>query len=270
MRHFIFTADDFGWTPGQNLAVERAHTHGVLDRASMMACGAAFEQAVEIAKRLPSLGVGVHLQLVEGRPVSPAGSVPRLVDREGRFPSRLAPVIARWQFDRQTLAQVRDEWDAQIRKVRDAGLALTHLDSHKHLHMLPPLCDIAIELAQTHGVPYLRLPLPPLATVARRPGAVSLLWPLALRARPRLRAAGLAFADHFIGLAQSGGMTAVELRKQIAGAPEGTTEVMMHPAVPTGDILSLVRRYPGARGYRFAEELAALCDPEVRNLACRS
>src|SRR5688572_26892079 len=107
MKQFIFTADDFGWTPGQNLAVERAHTHGVLDRASMMACGGAFDQAVEIARRLPSLGVGVHLQLVEGRPVSAPEAVPRLVDREGRFPSRLAPVIARWQFDRQTLAQVR-------------------------------------------------------------------------------------------------------------------------------------------------------------------
>jgi hopanoid biosynthesis associated protein HpnK len=269
MKTFIFTADDFGWTSGQNLAVERAHTHGVLDRASMMASGGAFDQAVAIAKRLPSLGVGVHLQLVEGRPVSPPESVPRLVDRRGHFPSRLAPVITRWQFDRETLSQVRSEWDAQIRKVLSTGITLTHLDSHKHLHVLPPLCEIAIELAQAHAVPYLRLPLPPLATLRRRLVAVGLLWPLALRARPKLRAAGLQFADHFIGLAQSGGMTPAELRRQLAAAPDGTTEIMMHPAVPTGDILSLVKRYPGARGYRFADELAALCDPEVRALARR-
>ncbi len=266
MKRFIFTADDFGWTPGQNMAVERAHTHGVLDRASMMSCGGAFDAAVAIAHKLPSLGVGAHLQLVEGRPVS--RSVPRLIERRGQFPDRLAPVITRWQFDRQTLSQVRDEWDAQINKLIAAGITPTHLDSHKHLHMLPPLLDIVIDLARAHRIPYVRLPLPPLLTLRRRLG-VALLYPLALRARAKLRAAGLQFADHFIGFAESGGMTPTELRHQLAAAPDGTSEVMMHPAVRTGDLLSLERRYPGARGYKFSEELAALCDPEVRALAER-
>jgi predicted glycoside hydrolase/deacetylase ChbG (UPF0249 family) len=152
-----------------------------------------------------------------------------------------------------------------LTRAEDAGLRLTHLDSHKHVHLLPPLLDAASALARRHGVPYLRLPLegPSPSTIGRGPGWLA-LSALCLRARPRLRAAGLRFADRFVGFGDSGGLDGRRLRALLAAGPAGgTLEVMVHPAVITPDVEALRRRYGWARRYRFEEELAALCDPEL-------
>jgi hopanoid biosynthesis associated protein HpnK len=269
VRRFVFNADDFGWTRGHNAAVARAHHEGVLDRASLMANGDAFTDAVAVARGAPALGIGVHLQLHEGRPVLHPSAVRPLVDGAGRFAAGLLPVIAVGQWRPGTIALIREEWRAQIARVVDAGITPTHLDSHKHVHLLPRLLEVAIALAREFAVPWVRLPRPSLSwrVLRNRGAAAGTLWALSLWAERRLRAAGLQFADHFVGFDCSGRMDAHALVAALASVPPGVTEVMVHPAARSDDLAALQRRYAWARAYRFSEELEALCDAGVRELA---
>ena len=127
---------------------------------------------------------------------------------------------------------MKREWRAQIRSVRDAGLALSHLDSHRHVHAWPPLCDLVIELAIEAKVPYVRAPRPGLSVsaLARRAAHVLSLYPFGARAFRRIRAAGLDCADHFLGFDASGAMTGARLAAELRAAPPGTVEVDMNRA----------------------------------------
>lgn len=271
-RELILTADDFGWTDGQNQAVRRGAEAGTLTRASLVCDDrdnrAAFAEAVAIARALPRLGVGVHLSLCEGRPLRPGGALPGLVQADGRFHEGLGPLVGQYLMGRLDAGAVEGEWRAQIERALAAGLRPSHLDGHKHVHLLPPLFDLALRLCADYRVPYLRIPgeAPSLGTLARAP-AWSILAGLSVRARRRLAqvgpAAGVRSADHFAGFAQSGAMTPARLRALIAAARPGTTEIMLHPAVRTESMRALGARYAWARTYRFEDELAALCDPAV-------
>lgn len=149
----IVNADDFGYSPGQNYGVIDAFQRGIVRSASLMAQGIAAGQAAELARANPGLGVGVHLVLDFGRPVSPPGDVPTLVDDEGKF----------LRFDinqplRHDLAEVEREWRAQIRRVLDLGLEPTHLDGHHHVHMHPQLWPVTRALAREFDLPIRAMP----------------------------------------------------------------------------------------------------------------
>lgn len=150
MRRLIINADDFGLTTGINQAVIRAHRDGVLTSTTLMAGGLAWQEAVELSKANPSLGVGVHLTLTALSPVLPPQQVPSLVDRSGKF---------RRQFWRAPLWQPEEvelEWRAQIQRLVDAGLRPTHLDSHHHIHLWPGLTKTVAGLAGEFGIPAAR------------------------------------------------------------------------------------------------------------------
>lgn len=260
----IITADDFGWTDGHNLAVARAHRAGLLSRASLLCNGGAFAGAVALAAELPTLGVGVHLTLSEGRPLLPPGRLPHLTRADGSFHDRVLPLVLAWRAGRLLTEEAQAEWRAQIERALQAGIRVSHLDSHKHVHLLPPLLPAIIALAREYRVPYVRLPLPPLTrSAARRAPGFAALRLLAMHARRRLREAGVAFPDHFFGFAESGEMTAERLLAILSDLPPGVVEIMVHPAVLTEQVQALRRRYAWARRYRFETELAALCDPRV-------
>lgn len=267
-RTIVITADDFGWTDGQNLAVWRAAQAGTLHRASLLANGAAFPEAVEMAQRLPRLGVGVHLTLCEGRPLLSPRRLGPLCRRDGQFFDRLAPIVKLYLSGRLDVEAVTAEWQSQIEQALAAlgpGRRLSHLDGHKHIHLLPPLFDVALLLCRRYGVPYLRIPAESFekGMLSRAP-AWALLSGLALRARQRLRAFGdIATSDSFVGFAQSGAMTTDRLLRAILACRPGVTEIMMHPAAETAGLLSLHAKYAWARRYQFTQELAALCDPRV-------
>ena len=259
----IINADDFGWTDGQNLAVEKAHCHGILNRASILTNGQAFRAAVEISQRLPDLGVGVHLTLNEGRPLRTPDHLPNLTRADGSFHERLGTIESLWLRGRLLTEEVLPEWRAQIQRAIEAGIQVTHLDSHKHVHMFPPVLDAFIELAREYQIPYVRLPLEKISLSAFRRGPAWLgLWLLARRARSRLTKATLRFADRFIGIAASGSMTAPLLARAVASC-EGVTEIMVHPAVITPAITELQESYGWARRYLFEEELHALCEADI-------
>lgn len=128
MMQFIINSDDFGYCPGINAAILYCHTHGILTSTTLMANGLFFEQAVQLAKAHPTLGVGVHLVMTFGRPL--LDDMPSLTDEAGNFLKRTA-------FDEQSTIDAHElyrEWQAQIEKVKAAGIIPTHLDSHHHMH----------------------------------------------------------------------------------------------------------------------------------------
>ncbi|HNN92658.1 MAG TPA: ChbG/HpnK family deacetylase [Pseudomonadota bacterium] len=266
-RQVVITADDFGWTDSQNRAVERGAAAGTLHRASLLCNGQAFAEAVDIARRYPRLGVGVHLTLCEGPPLSAAARQSELCigAKGGCFPDGLGPLVQLYLRGRLPLSTIETEWRAQIERAQAAGLRLSHLDGHKHVHLLPPLFDLTLRLAGEYGVGYVRVPQEAASLrVLRRAGAWAVLRSLSQRARHQVRRAGLQAADHFVGFSESGGMSAERLAILIRGARPGVTEIMLHPAEDTAGVSMLRQRFAWARRYRFEQEAAALCHPAVR------
>jgi hopanoid biosynthesis associated protein HpnK len=220
--------------------------------------------AVELARRLPRLKVGLHLALTDAEPVLPASAVPDLVDDRGRFRANMALSGAAMFFLPRVHGQMRAEVRAQFEAFRATGLKLDHVTAHKHFHLHPSILSAIVGLAQEFGAPSVRAPLEPRALLERiegaRPGlSTSGLAPLARLQRARLKRAGLAVPDQVFGLAWSGAMTQTRLAGLIAHLPEGVTEIYTHPATASD--------FAGAAaGYRYEDELAALTAPDVRRL----
>ena len=217
--------------------------------------------AVELARRLPQLKVGLHLVLTDAEPVLPASAVPDLVDDRGRFRANMARSGAAIFFLPRVRWQMRAEVRAQFEAFRATGLTLDHVTAHKHFHLHPSILSAIVELAKEFRAPSVRAPLEPRTILKRvddaRPGlSASGLAPLARLQRTRLKRAGLSAPDQVFGLAWSGAMTQTRLAGLIAHLPEGVTEIYTHPATARG--------FAGAAaGYRYEEELAALTAPEV-------
>ncbi|MFQ6101596.1 MAG: hopanoid biosynthesis-associated protein HpnK [Anaerolineae bacterium] len=260
----IVSADDFGLTEGHNCAIVEAHTCGVLTSASLLACGMAFDDAVERARLMPMLGIGVHLTLLEGVPVLPVAEVPDLVDGRGRFGLSWAALFRRLALGRVRLEQVRREWRAQVEKVIATGLPVTHLDSHKHIHMHPQLLEVALTLADEFGVRRMRLSRPASLASGVKPALLELL---AAWARRRMAQWGVLAPDALLGLESSGQMNTTRVLTVLRQPWHGTRELMMHPAYPSSALEQLLEGgYRWIAGYQFEGELAALCDPTVRRL----
>jgi len=260
-RQLIVTADDFGAAPAVNEAVERAHVDGILTAASLMVAGEAAADAVARARRLPALGVGLHLVLVEGRPMLPPAKLPDLVDRDGFFRTDMARLGAEIFFRPSVKAQVRAEIEAQFAAFAATGLPLDHVNAHKHFHLHPTIAGLIVEIGKAHGIIAARAPIEPVELLRRiEPVTVGLAGriaaPWARSVGRRFTRAGVTIPDRVFGLAWSGAMTQDRVRALIAHLPEGLTELYTHPA--TDD------HYPGhAPEYRYGEELVALTDAKV-------
>jgi hopanoid biosynthesis associated protein HpnK len=265
LKRLIVTADDFGAAREVNDAVEAAHRGGILTAASLMVAAPAAADAIARARRLPSLRVGLHLVLLEGRPVLPPSAIPHLTNDDGVFPTSpaaLGTVIACSRAARRELAA---EITAQFAAFRDSGLALDHCNAHKHFHLHPFVGELLAAIGGRFGLRAVRLPLEPAAVLRKvaRGGynaAAAITVPFAMALRRRLATAGLGTADRVFGLRWSGQMARERLAPLIRHLPDGVSEIYLHPA--TGP-------YPGsARGYRYREEFEALVAPEVL-AACR-
>lgn len=262
----ILTADDFGLSPEVNEAVERAHREGVLTAASLMPGERAAAEAVAIARRNPRLAVGLHLTLTDGWPVLPPERIPALVRPDGRFRDDMAGLGLTLAASAAARRQLAAEIAAQFAAFRATGLACDHLNAHRHFHLHPVIAAIAFRAARAAGVRAVRIPWEPPALIRGvDPGARTrhrALAPFALWLRRLAARHGLAAPDRVVGLAWSGAFTADRLAAVLPRLPGGTTEIYLHPATAGG--------FPGsARGYRYAEELAALTDRRVRAAAAR-
>lgn len=265
MKRLIVTADDFGAAPEVNEAVEVAHRDGVLTAASLMVSAPAAADAIARARRMPSLRVGLHVVLVDGRPMLPVSAVGHLVDASGRFRSDLVAYGAAIAASARARHELAAEITAQFAAFRDSGLTLDHCSAHQHYHLHPVVGHLLAVIAPRFGARAVRLPLEPTRTLRavergtpRMPGP--LMAPLALALRQRLRAAGLIHADRLFGLRWSGHMTRARLSGLIRNLPHGLSEIYLHPA--TGPFAG------SAPGYCYREELDALVSSEVV-AACR-
>jgi hopanoid biosynthesis associated protein HpnK len=261
MKQLIVTADDFGAALAVNEAVEEAHARGVLSAASLMVGAPAAADAVARAKRLPTLRVGLHLVLVEGRPVLDPAAIPDLVGEDGLFRTDMAAMGAAIFFSPAVRRQLEAEVLAQFEAYAATGLPLDHLNTHKHYHLHPTILQTILRIGPRFGLKALRAPIEPHAVLAAVEPQAKLppAWitaPWAARGRARARRAGLRVPDHVFGLQWSGAMTADRLRGVIRHLPDGLSEIYLHPAK--------AEAYPGsAPGYRYVQEFQALMDPEV-------
>lgn len=272
MTRLVVTADDFGLSVPVNEAVEEAATRGILTAASLMVGAPAARDAVERARRLPRLGVGLHLALIDAAPVLPPSQIPDLVGPDGRLsrtPFRTgAAIFLRADVRRQAEAELR----AQFEAFRRTGLALDHVNGHHHFHIHPSVFALVLRVARDYGVRAVRVPdEPPLhAWRAVGEGLRRRLTAWLLVGRPtgmmkrRLKAAGIGFNDKIFGMGDSGHMTPERVLRLIEALPDGACEIYFHPA--TGSWSG-----PDAppADYRGAEELEALIDPEVARAIAR-
>lgn len=262
VRRLIVNADDLGLTTGVNEAIVQAHEQGILTSASLMAGGPAVDHAIAIARNHPRLGIGCHLTLVDGRPAAPLSDVGSLVDARGWFRPSWKAFILALVAGRISLTEVERELTAQINRLATAGVRLTHLDSHKHVHAYPPIFSIVAGLAARYGIPAVRVPFEtPVASVLLSSAGVTNLamWPWAAidrRRAARLRLNLPAFTGRFV----TGTLTLPALLGAIRRVPSGVTELMVHPGYADADLRAMRTRLFESR----AVELAALCAPDAR------
>ncbi|HET7796668.1 MAG TPA: hopanoid biosynthesis-associated protein HpnK [Nevskia sp.] len=249
MRQLIINADDFGLDVAVNDAVERAHVDGVLTTASLMVGAPAAADAVARARRLPTLGVGLHLVLADGPAVLPKREIPDLVDDHGRFGDRMARDGFRFFFLPQVRRQLEREIRAQFEAFSATGLRLDHVNAHKHFHLHPTVLGLLLDIGREHGLRAVRLP--------REPGTAPLLEPWLALMQRRLHRAGVRHNDRIHGLAASGAMDEMAVLRAIETLPDGLTELYLHPATRRG-------LTPTMPTYRHDDELAALLSPRVR------
>ena len=276
MKNLIVNADDLGWTDGVNRGIVEAFHHGIVTSTSLLANGAAFAGGVEAARSAPGLGVGVHLNLSDGPPVADRETVTSLLNNDGEFAGGPENLLLRRARRGLSLAEVENEWDAQIQKVRDAGISPTHLDGHKHVHMLPGLFEIALKLAKRHDIGAIRVSLEAsslraaLSSGSKQNAGVVMkqgvqargLKLLARDAREQAGRAGISTADYFCGIAQTGELTREGMEQFVKSLPDGTTELMCHPGYADAALQKTPTRLQDSR----QTELRILTDTGIRNL----
>ncbi len=276
MRRLIVNADDFGLTQGVNRAIAEAHTNGIVTSSTLMANGPAYEDAVGLAKRLPRLSVGCHLVLIDGAPVLDAIRLPTITAAHSsppRFRDELKSFAARALTGRLDSGEIEAETSAQIRKIQLAGVAVSHLDSHKHTHLFPTVLRPILRAARVCGVQAIRNPFGPRKPLksdellARpnlwaRYAEVRILRTLASRFRNAVGRAGLVTPDGTFGIVVTGALDERLFRCIAAIIPEGTWEFVCHPGYNDADLQHANTRLRESR----ETELRVLTMPEARDL----
>lgn len=267
MCKLIVHADDFGLTEKVNEGILKAHLHGILTSASLMANGAAFEHAIEICHKFLTLDIGIHLTLVEEKPVLNQGAVGTLINANGRFTNHSTQFVKKYLSRKISLQEVRRELEAQIVKIKSCGVRISHIDSHQHLHILPKILKITVELAKKHNIASIRMPYEMLGfnMLDKDVSALRVIQSMFLNFLCKVgRYSDLLRTDYFVGFLLSGNLNRLNLQKVIQRLPlKGTCELMCHPGLENGDGCYSHWKY------HWKEELNALIDPGISSLIQR-
>lgn len=247
MPRLIINADDFGFTPDVNAGIVHAHLSGVLTSTTIMANGEAFDNAARLAKETPTLDIGAHLVLVQGHSVLDGRPLPESV-------GKLLSVLARRKLE------VYAELKAQIEKIQAAGLRLSHLDSHKHTHLVPGVFRAVVKLASEFGIPWVRLPLDSTFRFAKLPCALGSRY-----YRRFAQGKNVRMTDHFLGFELTGSLTEETFARALNKIEEdGVTEFMCHPGYFGVELKQARTRLKESR----LRELEALTSPRIREVIC--
>jgi hopanoid biosynthesis associated protein HpnK len=232
-----------------------------------MPAGTAFNEAVKIARRNPGLQIGLHLTLLQGKAVLPHAQIPDLVNETGDFCDNPVKTGMRYFFDKGLYKQLKQEIEAQIQRVVDSGIPLSHIDGHLNIHLHPTVFAFLTELMPRYGITSFRLSNERLChnlrfDRQRRMGKTVeriIFWALANHARPDLKKLGIRYAGEVKGVLNSGRMNEEYILQILDGLNEGLTELYFHPGILPDNEIS--RRMPD---YRHADELAAITSPLVK------
>ncbi len=280
MGRLILNADDFGLTAGVNRAILELHRAGVLTSASLMARAAATDEAIELARATPSLGVGCHVVLVNGEPVLRVQNLPTLVDpRTGRFYPTLGAFLKLLLTGRIRYSEIEAETAAQIALLQKRGLQVTHIDTHKHAHMFPAVLRPVLRAARAAGIRAVRNPFEPAWSRRATPGGswlrraqVRLLRLLEPTFRRIVAEEGFTTTDGAIGVLATGTLDSTTVSSLLRNLPEGTWELVAHPGYNDSDLaqahtrllasretereaLSALEHFPGIERISFADLL---------------
>jgi chitin disaccharide deacetylase len=247
LKRLIVNADDFGFTRDVNAGIIDAHTDGILTATTLMANGDAFDDAVELAQAHPALDVGVHFVLIGGHSLATKKPLPKSV------PDLIRAVYA-GELD------LYNEFAAQANRIRAAGIKPSHADTHKHTHLLPPVCRALRTVAEEFQIPFLRRPMD-LELPYRAPVTAKLLNSLVRGLARGMDLSPLRSTDHFAGFTLTGRFTTADLLELFAKLPDGVTELMTHPGRCTAELQNAPTRLKESR----AAELQSLTAPETRS-----
>ncbi|MFZ0744059.1 MAG: ChbG/HpnK family deacetylase [Terracidiphilus sp.] len=244
MNRLIVNADDFGLTAGVNRAIIELHRAGVLTSTTLMAKATATEEAIELAHANPTLGVGCHVVLVDGDPVLSPDRIPTLVDEKtGQFPIKLGEFLMRLFTGRIRTAEIEAEAAAQIALLQNRGLRLTHIDTHKHTHMFPPVLRAVLRAATAAGIHAVRNPFEPEWAVRATPraslmrtGEVVLLRRLGPFFRKLIVNENVVTSDGTIAVVGTGSLDDDAVRSLLKQLPPGTWELVTHPGYNDADL----------------------------------
>jgi predicted glycoside hydrolase/deacetylase ChbG (UPF0249 family) len=258
-----------------NRAIVEARAEGIVTSATLMANSTAFDDAAALARSQTKLAVGCHVVLVDGCPVLPRDRVRGLVSSgSGRFTESLSGFAVRVATGRIDPSEIEAEASAQIRKLQSSGIAITHIDTHKHTHVLPQVLRPLLRAAHGCEVRAVRNPFEPIRRSWLRGytgmwgqyGKVKLLQILAGRFREEVARAGMTTTDGTIGIVATGFMDEVLLRRMIDALPEGAWELVCHPGYNDAALKATKTRLRESR----AEELRVLTSPNVREMLASS
>ena len=265
MKKLIINSDDFGRHDLINRAVEKAVHEGCLKSATIMAGGRAFDDAVEIAKNNPELGVGIHFTLANGFPVLPPEKIPSLVAADGIFYENYIVFLKNYLKGKISREEIKMELVAQLEKVQNAGINLTHFDSHQHLHHIPGIIEICLELAKAAKIPAMRVSGTKIfdgavESIGQFIGRLG-LGSLAKLAESKAHKNGLKTPEHFSGIVAGESVTEDFIEKLLDKMEDGTTEVMLHPGTDN----KILQEYCEWE-HDFEAELAAVTSPKILKL----
>ena len=233
MKRLIINADDYGHCDDVNLAIEQVASSGLLGGVSVLANGERLAHAMAFLQSHPEISAGVHLNVVEGMPLARAADVRELAGADGRF-GGVFRIMKCWLLHPVAVFRaVETEWRAQIEALLKARIRLTHADSHQHLHAFPPAYRCAVKLCKEYGIPAVRYPGERWAKSNRRLQSIALRTSLAV-SRASTSGESLLSNDCFRGFGRGGGYGLSELTEDLAGIPEGLTELAVHPSLSDG------------------------------------
>ncbi len=276
MRRLIVNADDFGFTSGVNRAIVEAHSRGVVTSATLMANGAAFAEAAQLAKTVPGLSIGCHVVLIDGQPVLGANRVPTLTNGDSTarlFRNGLKTFAARAIAGRLSPEEIEAEAAAQIRKIQATGIPVSHVDTHKHTHLFPSVLSPLLRAASACGVRALRNPFGPRRPLQSRHllarpslwtryAEVRILRRFASKFREAVDRQGFFAPDGTLGIEVTGVLDEKLFRAIAQTIPEGTWEFVCHPGYNDADLRAAKTRLRESR----ETELAVLTLPAARSV----